>query len=41
VTGNTTLNNMGDRAKGEYDFWKVTTSVTDDKESFGWIKTGR
>ncbi|MFL6393312.1 MAG: ABC transporter substrate-binding protein [Nitrososphaeraceae archaeon] len=41
VTGNTTLNNMGDRAKGEYDFWKVTTSITDDKESFGWIKTGR
>jgi len=41
VTGNTTLNNMGDRAKGEYDFWKVTTSITDDKESFRWIKTDR
>jgi branched-chain amino acid transport system substrate-binding protein len=39
VTGNTTLNNMGDRAKGEYDFWKVTTNITDDKEPFGWIKT--
>jgi ABC-type branched-subunit amino acid transport system substrate-binding protein len=41
VTGNTTLNNMGDRAKGEYDFWKVTTSIIDDKESFHWIKTDR
>ena len=41
VTGNTTLNNMGDRAKGEYDFWKVSTSIIDDKESFHWIKTDR
>jgi branched-chain amino acid transport system substrate-binding protein len=41
VTGNTTLNNMGDRAKGEYDFWKVTTNMSDDKEPFGWIKTDR
>ncbi len=39
VTDNTTLNNMGDRAKGEYDFWKVKTSITGDKKSFGWIKT--
>ena len=41
VTGNTTLNNMGDRAKGEYDFWKVATNMTNDKEPFGWIKTNR
>jgi hypothetical protein len=41
VTGNTTLNNMGDRAKGEYDFWKVATNMTDNKEPFGWIKTNR
>jgi ABC-type branched-subunit amino acid transport system substrate-binding protein len=41
VTGNTTLNNMGDRANGEYDFWKVKTNITDDKESFHWIKTDR
>ena len=41
VTGNTTLNNMGNRANGEYDFWKVKTSITDDKESFHWIKTDR
>lgn len=39
VTDNTTLNNMGDRANGEYDFWKVKTSITGDKESFHWIKT--
>ncbi len=41
VTGNTTLNNMGDRAQGEYDFWKVKASKTGDTESFGWIKTNR
>ncbi|MGB7633758.1 MAG: hypothetical protein WBL68_08535 [Nitrososphaeraceae archaeon] len=43
VTGNTTLNNMGDRAKGEYeyDYWKVATNMTNDKEPFGWIKTNR
>ena len=41
VTGNTTLNNMGDRANGEYDFWKVKTNITYDKESFHWIKTDR
>ena len=41
VTGNTTLNNMGDRANGEYDFWKVATNMTNDNESFGWIKTNR
>ncbi|HEY9387690.1 MAG TPA: penicillin-binding protein activator [Nitrososphaeraceae archaeon] len=41
VTGNATLNKMGDRAEGEYDFWKVTTNMTDDKEPFGWIKTDR
>src|SRR5215831_36950 len=39
VTGNTTLNNMGDRAQGEYDFWKVKASKTGDSESFDWIKT--
>jgi branched-chain amino acid transport system substrate-binding protein len=39
VTGNTTLNNMGDRAHGEYDFWKVKANKTGDTESFGWIKT--
>ena len=43
VTGNTTLNNMGDRANGEYeyDYWKVATNMTNDKEPFGWIKTNR
>ena len=43
VTGNTTLNNMSDRAKGEYeyDYWKVATNMTNDKEPFGWIKTNR
>ena len=41
VTGNTTLNNMGDRAEGEYDFWKVTTNMNDDKETFGWTKIAR
>ena len=39
VTGNTTLNNMGDRSQGEYDFWKVKANKTGDTESFGWIKT--
>ena len=38
VTGNTTLNNMGDRAQGEYDFWKVKAIKAGDTESFGWIK---
>ncbi len=41
VTGNTSLNKMGDRAEGEYDFWKVTTNMTDDKETFGWTKIAR
>ncbi|HEY7570159.1 MAG TPA: ABC transporter substrate-binding protein [Nitrososphaeraceae archaeon] len=39
VTGNTTLDNMGDRANGEYNFWKVKASKTGDTESFVWIKT--
>jgi branched-chain amino acid transport system substrate-binding protein len=39
VTGNTTLDNMGDRAQGGYDFWKVKASKIGDMESFDWIKT--
>ena len=39
VSGNTTLDNMGDRAQGGYDFWKVKASKIGDMESFDWIKT--
>lgn len=41
VTGDTTLNNMGDRAEGGYDFWKVTANMSDSEEPFAWIRADR
>lgn len=40
VTGNTTLNRMGDRAYGEYDYWKVTANAAEGQAPiFSWNRT--
>lgn len=40
VTGNTTLNRMGDRAYGEYDYWKVTANTGEGQApTFSWNRT--
>ena len=40
VTGNTSLNSVGDRADGEYDYWKVVArDVAGTTPTFSWNKT--
>jgi ABC-type branched-subunit amino acid transport system substrate-binding protein len=39
ITGNTTLNQLGDRKYGDYDFWTVQDSETHD--SFIWKNIGK
>ena len=40
VTGNTTLNRMGDRAYGEYDYWNVTAKAGEGQApTFSWNRT--
>jgi branched-chain amino acid transport system substrate-binding protein len=40
VTGNTTLNRVGDRAEGKYDYWKVVAGALEDTApTFSWNKT--
>jgi ABC-type branched-subunit amino acid transport system substrate-binding protein len=40
VTGNTTLDRMGDRAYGEYDYWKVTANAGEGQAPiFSWNRT--
>ena len=40
VTGNTTLNRVGDRAEGKYDYWKVVARAVDGTApTFTWNKT--
>lgn len=41
VTGNTTLNRMGDRAYGEYDYWNVTANISGEGQAptFSWNRT--
>ena len=40
VTGNTTLNRVGDRAEGKYDYWKVVAgAVEGTAPTFSWNKT--
>jgi ABC-type branched-subunit amino acid transport system substrate-binding protein len=41
VTGNITLNKMGDREGGDYDFWAVTSNEENDEIPFIWQKVGR
>jgi branched-chain amino acid transport system substrate-binding protein len=36
ITGNMTLNAMGDRGGGEYDFWAVKYEKDNDKAPFQW-----
>ena len=39
VTGNTTLNRVGDRAEGKYDYWKVGAIPVEGRApSFTWTK---
>ena len=40
VTGNTSLNAVGDRANGQYDYWKVVTKdVGSTAPTFSWNRT--
>jgi ABC-type branched-subunit amino acid transport system substrate-binding protein len=40
VTGNTSLNAVGDRANGQYDNWKIVAKDVDGKDlTFSWNKT--
>ena len=40
VTGNTTLNRVGDRAEGTYDYWKVVAGALEGTApTFSWNKT--
>ena len=40
VTGNTTLNRVGDRAEGKYDYWKVVAGALEGTApTFSWNKT--
>ena len=37
VTGNTTLNSVGDRAEGNYDYWKVVAKdIEGTAPTFSW-----
>ena len=40
ITGNTTLNQFGDRKYGDYDFWAVRSSESTD-DSFIWKRIGK
>jgi hypothetical protein len=40
ITGNTTLNQFGDRKYGDYDFWAVRNSESTD-DSFFWKRVGK
>src|SRR5919202_1558531 len=40
ITGNTTLNQFGDRKYGDYDFWAVKNSESTD-DSFIWKRIGK
>ena len=39
VTGNTTLNDAGDRKYGNYDFWVVAEK--EDHDGFYWERVGK
>ena len=39
ITGDTSLNEEGDRKHGEYDFWTIKPSDTNN--NFVWIQVGR
>ena len=38
ITGNTTLNNVGDRRFGDYDLWAIRTM---NKGNFAWGRVGK
>ena len=40
ITGNTTLNQFGDRKYGDYDFWAVRNSGS-THDSFIWTRVGK
>ena len=40
ITGNTTLNQVGDRKYGDYDFWAVRNSGS-THDSFIWKRVGK
>jgi branched-chain amino acid transport system substrate-binding protein len=40
ITGNTTLNEFGDRKNGDYDFWAVRNSGS-THDSFIWTRVGK
>jgi hypothetical protein len=40
VTGITTLNKIGNRAEGQYEYWKVTAKVGEgNSQAFNWNNT--
>jgi ABC-type branched-subunit amino acid transport system substrate-binding protein len=41
ITGNTTLNQFGDRKYGDYDFWAVRNSESTTHDSFIWKRIGK
>ncbi len=44
ITGNTTLNNVGDRKYGDYDFWAIRASNNDDDgnhDGLAWEKVSK
>lgn len=45
ITGNTTLNTVGDRKYGDYDFWVIRIVDDDDEEanhdSLAWKKVSK
>jgi len=40
ITGNTTLNQVGDRKYGDYDFWGVEVKYGKNKD-FQWVSVGK
>jgi branched-chain amino acid transport system substrate-binding protein len=41
ITGDTSLNEAGDRKHGDYDFWAIRPNNSDDQSRFAWALVGR
>ena len=41
ITGDTSLNEAGDRKHGEYDFWAIRPNNSDDQSHFAWAVADR
>jgi len=41
ITGDTSLNEAGDRKHGDYDFWAIRHNNSNDQSHFAWAPVGR